>query len=283
MAISYINGTTSGNSGGNAASSTTNVAMPSGIQEGDLLIANLALEFDRNVSSVPSGWSALPGMPLIHQWGNVHIYAYYKFAGASESNVQFGWGGGDARYSLIVDAYRGVDRENGEPWASGLSANNWGFSEFAVSGVSISEDEALLIGYAAGHTSSDRDIVNTNGVMTRHSLAVGRAAASFSELRSDSGGSGSRTFNIDASTGGSGYLIALRPGVPVEDPGDNEDEEDDESGGDEGQDETAPQTPAELVVTADSSSSLALSWSAADGASTYIIERERWTGSGDPE
>jgi len=72
------------------------VPVPAGYAAGDLLV--ICLSSFSALSSTPTGWTAISG-------GN-NAYAFYKFAGASESSVTLA--GGSTTSTVVMLCYRGV-------------------------------------------------------------------------------------------------------------------------------------------------------------------------------
>jgi len=72
------------------------VPVPAGYAAGDLLV--ICLESSSALTSTPTGWTAISA-------GN-YAYAFYKFAGASESSVTLAGGSATARSVMLC--YRGI-------------------------------------------------------------------------------------------------------------------------------------------------------------------------------
>lgn len=95
----------SSNSAGNASGGALAVSNPSGLTDGDLLVAIAYLEDDTNTwSSVPSGWNA---GPAIANTGIFKLWSYWKIA--SSEPASWTWTPNTSNWrTIVVAAYTGA-------------------------------------------------------------------------------------------------------------------------------------------------------------------------------
>ena len=190
------------------ATNVLSVAKPSQTQQGDVLVACLALNGGGVAASgAPSGWTLLASVTAI---ANPHVFGYYRVVGASEP-ASYSWtltsavatGGGIARYTGV----------NGTaPLAATVStATGAAATSGAVPGVTTATANAMLVGCMGVNSSPTTVTITSPADMTqawdiggkRHELADG--------LQATAGASGSKTWTFNASRTWAGWLTALRP------------------------------------------------------------------------
>lgn len=190
----------------NSASSLS-VTIPTGVQDGDVLVAYLST--DRGTpNSAPSGWVVIGSKA----YGNSVSYAYYKIVTtASNEPASYTWGITTAANpsTVGISAFSGVDLAN----VLDVSANtaSGASSTVTVASVTTVTDGALLIGCVG---ADDTNTYNVPSGMAREWQISnsGASGALLTEPRPTAGATGSRTFTRDNGLGSiTAIMTALRP------------------------------------------------------------------------
>ena len=164
MAISFVSSSRA------VASQTTSItgARPSGVQEGDVLVAFIFFDGSSGVSSPPSGWTLVDGWASLGRQPS----AFSKVAGASETTDYTFTGGtfGAVQHEIFILAFRGVDATSpvfgfsdapgtnevpSEDLPSGLQGASVYFCAVADTGMSLSAHASGYTGVYSGDTSTD--------------------------------------------------------------------------------------------------------------------------------
>lgn len=101
--ITYVGSGSMGTSYNNAV-----IPLPASVQEGDFLLAHVYVQNADSTIPSPSGWTALASV-LEYDMGD-HIRWYYKFAGASETDLTLDNSAKNA--GGVMEAFRGVHASN---------------------------------------------------------------------------------------------------------------------------------------------------------------------------
>jgi len=108
---------TAGDSTSNYSSTATTAVTlqrPSGLVTGDTLIAQITVNTKPSLTSIPSGWQAVPGVPATSIGTGARIFAYYHVVSDRDNepaswtwqlSTEQKWGGG-------VTAFHGADTSN---------------------------------------------------------------------------------------------------------------------------------------------------------------------------
>jgi len=186
------------------------LALPSGVQAGDLLLAQVVVDNAATVTA-PSGWTVLDSNNNI-----VRQTLYYRFAGASEpTSFTWSWSSsGNRRAGGGITAYRGVDPS--QPFGGVASNIGIGTSLPAPAQIVVEPDSLLVTLFA-----QDRGTVvwTTPAAMTRAYRFSSAANSGVSvlasyEQRPSAGSTGTRTAGSDENFSWIAHSLLLLP-VPV--------------------------------------------------------------------
>jgi hypothetical protein len=222
VAISYVAA-----GAGNSGTGSFSVAVPSGIEAGDLLL--ILVQTANQPVAVPSGWDNVPSSP--RQVGTAGgtaataLQVFYKFAGSSESSVTISDGGNHQIARMV--AYRGVREAtpfNASAGSVGLTASTT--VSYPSITTTVADCRVLLI---EAHSLPD---ANSNTVVTNQSMASllsgtiervdnntnagnggGFSLADGLKATAGSTGTGSATLSTSANT--ARITLALWPGPDI--------------------------------------------------------------------
>lgn len=194
-------------------SSSASVAKPSGVVEGDLLLACLVL-YGTNPAVVinpPSGWTQIRA--AFDDW--VRIACFYKVAGASEP-TSYSWSytgaGTDLGVACIAFQRDTFDPDNpidaSHSGATGTSGPGEGAS------ITTSEDNSRLLLFATVTNSPP----NSTPAGMSSLLTTSFNSVVWEELRTSAGATGDRTFTASSYGHWAAIMLAINPAPFVEPP-----------------------------------------------------------------
>jgi len=198
-----------------SSTATTAVTLetPSGLVEGDTLVAHLAVNNKPSMTSVPSGWSAVPGVSATSIGTGARMFAYYHVVGdpANEpvSSVwqlssEQKWGGG-------VTVFQGADPSNpfGVTAVTKVDAT-YAASSLTLPGITTPADGSMLVSGLACDCATLKPTVPTAWTQPWGSTGGKYAGLAYSQ-QGQLGASGSVTWTLGAARGVAGWLTALKP------------------------------------------------------------------------
>lgn len=199
---------------GSSWATSTSVAMPTGVAEGDIMFALLARLLQEDVVSAPAGWTALQDNPVGsgYRW-----WLYYKVAGESEAGpYQWSWTNSQKTMGLIV-AYRdGFDTADPIDTSSKLDYANYN-ATLRAAGVTVAAADSplLMIGGAAAGSEVTCSAPTSPGTFTED-LDTGNTTPDFwgfyYSLVVAAGATGNVDATLSASTANkTAFLVALNP------------------------------------------------------------------------
>src|SRR5690349_15475831 len=100
MALAFRSKSTAANG---AAPTSLNVTKPSGVVDGDLLIAFVTIAGDQTISSVPSGWTTVGSTTTGTATGDCTQAVYAKIAASEGSSYTWSFSAGvDAAIAMVA-------------------------------------------------------------------------------------------------------------------------------------------------------------------------------------
>ena len=194
------------------SSTTPTLTKPSGVADGDLLLAVFAVKAGVTVDAVPTGWTAfIPGGTVQNPAVNYTLAAYYKVA-SSEGAGPYTWTvSSSAAWRGAIMRYSGVDTST----PVDVTANEYsGASASAHTVPQLTGTTAgCMLVAACGNQSTGYTISLTGEPVTELWESVDGNITNFADgLDADGGNTGSVTFDFTTSTAAAGFLGALRPG-----------------------------------------------------------------------
>lgn len=172
-------------------------AAPSGLANDDIMVAWIGVV--GTLTSVPAGWTLIPGLPFID--GTVRFYAYWKRA-ASESG-SYTWNhtstdslGWLARYTGCITSGNPIDD---------FSLNTGTSTTITALSIDTTVDETKLV-YLSARTASETLLTPPTGMTERHDSHCYTADQDFASA----GSTGNRTQTVVSQNWGA-ILLALKP------------------------------------------------------------------------
>lgn len=204
------------NSATNSINSATSISLslPSGLQNGDLLIATVVQGSSAVTITAPSGWTAIDGSPKIV--GNQVCGVWYCYYTTSMSTPAWTFSSAAKTTGSLV-AYRGVDQT--APFASqGVGGESTTSLVLTAPSITTTAANQEILAIFSNRVSSMTSQSVPAG-MTARAVVMGSgggatSSAIYSETRSSIGVTGDRTSTYDqASSKGYGILLALKEGL----------------------------------------------------------------------
>ncbi len=200
---------------GNDNTASLSVNRPSGVVEGDVMIAVVGWWVE--TLTPPTGWTQVGTTQTWDVSGDsIFARAYYRVAGASEPGA-YAWGMSAANdIACTIAAYSNVD--NAAP-VSASSAQAQASASMTAPSVNAATDAdmLLLLGVAGADSAGSRTVTPPAGMTelsdTTSLLWIKSYAAQ--QALTAAGATGSRTATISASTANAAFLISLRPSASV--------------------------------------------------------------------
>ena len=196
-------------------SPTTAVTLrrPSGLVTGDTLVAQITANNKPSLTSIPSGWHAVPGVPPTSIGAGAGIFAYYHVVSDPDNepeswtwqlSAEQKWGGG-------VTAFHGADTSN--PF--GVTAvtkvdGTYKATSLTLPGVTTTVDGSMLVTGLGCDCASLQPTLPTAWTQP-WSSATGKYAGLGYTKHVQAGASGSVTWTLGAARGVAGWLTALKP------------------------------------------------------------------------
>jgi hypothetical protein len=194
-------------------STTPTLTLPSGVTEGDLLLAWIVGDVSTiTVSSAPSGWTAVTGTPSDAGDGDCRGWCYYKVAGASESNPQWTFSAAASGAGAIV-RYTGVDGTT--PIETQSKNGTTATTSHATGNVTPTSNGSMIVGFGGTDESSAATTWTAPTNWTErvdfadtHGEWLGITVADFLQTTAAQIGG---TFTSSLSDSGAMFIVALKP------------------------------------------------------------------------
>ena len=198
-----------------SSTATTAVTLqrPSGLETGDTLVAQITVNNKPSLTSIPSGWQAVPGVPPTSIGTAARIFAYYHVVSDPDNepaswtwqlSAEQKWGGG-------VTAFHGADTSNpfGVTAVTKVDATSAATS-LTLPGVTTTVDGSMLVTGLGCDCSTLKPTLPTAWTQPWGS-AGGKYASLGYTKQAEAGSSGSITWTLGAARGVAGWLTALKP------------------------------------------------------------------------
>lgn len=211
MAVAYIG---AGAQSGNTSTDTTrDIAYPSNIQAGDLIVMYLGGS-SANQMNNPSGWTQ-----VVNQLSgglSPSLYVGYKVATGSESGNQTVTSAGSATVQGRMFLFRGVDTTTPIDVTSSVYGNSVSANPYAVTGVTTTKAGTGLLVVGAGNSTTitgTSAVAATAGTLAEIDDRNWRTVSAYHLDWSGSGATGNIDLTWSSGSRGSAALLALRPMV----------------------------------------------------------------------
>jgi PKD repeat protein len=188
------------------------VPRPTGIADGDVLIAQVTTDNAPSISSAPAGWTpVLTGPVSIGSGARVFVYSHVVTSAAAEP-VSYTWRLSAAqKWGAVVGSFRGVDPTTPLDTAPVTAVDRtFTASSLTLPGVTTATPGAMLVG-GIGLDSSAAGIEPPTGWTELGESSGAQAAELASRATATAGPSGSATWRLPKATAVGGWLVALRP------------------------------------------------------------------------
>jgi hypothetical protein len=211
-------------SGGGVTAGTTTTAtstaavtgvtlnVPTGVSDGDVLIAQFTADNAPAVSAAPAGWATVVS-PYLGMGGGARVFVYYHVVGSAAAEpASYTWQLSSAqKWNGGVADFHGVDRSTPfDTAATTASDSTFGASKLTVPGVTTVTPGALVVG-GVGMDSSATAVTQP----TSWTEAFESSGAQVSEVadqgRPTAGDTGTQTWTFAKAVASAGWMRALRP------------------------------------------------------------------------
>ena len=193
------------------AVTTVTVGLPTGVQSGDTLIAQIIV-YDGSASDVPtppSGWTGIRH-DAVSNGNQATSWLYYKVAGANES-ASYGWNISSNWAAGVMGAWRGASVSPVDNTSGSTAAGASPVFDSAPSLISSNNNE-LQIYFYGSQAHADPTITLSSALTQRFdigSLKEGFTLA-FADLAAPAASNASPTYSATASISGSGAVMTAQ-------------------------------------------------------------------------
>lgn len=195
------------------ATSTVSLTKPSGVVNGDILIAQITADQLPSISTTPSGWSALPGVPALSIGSGARVFTYYhKVVTASSEPSSWSWQLSAAqKWGGGVTVYHGVSATT--PFSgNGTSKvdSSYAATSLAVPGVTTANSGSMVVS-GLGCDCSSFTASPPSGSTKPWEATAGQYASEAYAAKASAGSTGALTWTFGTARGVAGWAIALQP------------------------------------------------------------------------
>ena len=195
------------------ATSTVSLAKPNGVVDGDILIAQITADQLPSISTTPSSWSALPGVPALSIGSGARVFSYYhKVASASSEPSSWSWQLSAAqKWGGGVTAYQGVNTTS--PFSGdGTSKvdSSYAAISLAVPGVTTASSGSMVV-TGLGCDCSSFTASPPSGSTKPWESAGGQYASEAYDAKASASSTGPLTWTFGSARAVAGWAIALQP------------------------------------------------------------------------
>ncbi|MBB3083226.1 PKD domain-containing protein [Geodermatophilus sabuli] len=194
------------------AAADVTMPRPTGLADGDVLIAQITADNAPSMSSVPAGWTPVLAAPVsIGSGARVFVYSRMVTSPATEP-ASYTWRLSAAqKWGAVVGSFRGVDRTTVFDTAPVTAVDRtYTASSLTLPGVTTVTEGAMLIG-GIGLDSSAAGIEPPTGWAEVGESSGAQTAELAHRTPATVGASGSATWRLPKATAVAGWLVALRP------------------------------------------------------------------------
>jgi PKD repeat protein len=203
--ISEVGSTATGNS---AAVTSVPIQVPSGVQAGDFLIAQITAD-NNPTATAPSGWTQVTS-PVSAGTG-ARVFAFYHRVAAGETTTPTFTLSSAQKYNAVMSAFRGVDATTPFDTAATTKVNtNTGVATLALPSVTTVTPGALLVG-GVGANSGGASVTPPSGWTESEEATVIQLSETAFQARPTAGATGTQTWTFSKGVGSAGWMRALRP------------------------------------------------------------------------
>jgi PKD repeat protein len=193
------------------ATGAATVSTPSGLAAGDVLVAEIDVANNPNVSVAPAGWS--PVIAPLSIGTAARLFAYYHVVSdPSTEPASYSWPLSHTQpWAAGINAFRGVDTTTPFDTAASTLVATGTVTSISVPGVTTVTPGAMVIGGVGKH-STTASATPPTGWTEAFQQDAGQLAEMAYQSMPTAGNSGTATWTFSSGTGGvAGWLIGLRP------------------------------------------------------------------------
>lgn len=205
------------------------VSRPSGVVDGDVLLTFIAIESDKTITTVPTGWTLIRSRSTTTLGsGGCKLHAYYKVASAEASSYTWGTSGG-TDWAVVVLAYTGVDNVAPVDVSGDEQSDDANDTSVRAPSITTTVTNTLLItAHGANPTSYGPVDFSTPSSMSSRKQAspdgsgglAAAAVAVFDQAVAAAGATGAKTSNLsgasDADARNVGISVALASSTGIQ-------------------------------------------------------------------
>ncbi len=192
-----------------SAVTTVTVSLPSGVQSGDVLVAQIIV-YDGSGSdspTPPSGWSSIRH-DAINSGNQATSWLYYKVAGANEP-ASYGWNLGSNWAAGVMGAWRGASTAPIDN-ASGATASGTSPVSDSAPSLTPSNNNELQLYFYGAQSHAGPNITMSNSLNQRFDVASTKEGFSlaFADLVAPPANNGSATYSATTTISGTAVMTA---------------------------------------------------------------------------
>ncbi len=213
----------SASSGHANSASTISLGRPSGLRQGDVMIAQIGTQGAARVNT-PTGWTLVRGD---YNGTHANSYVFWKRAGTSEPS-SYSWTiSASSRIAGGIVAYRNV-LPDGNPIDAHGSRDNAASTNIVAPSITTTTEGAYLVGlFSAASEKNETNLSFTppSGMAERYDLSSQAKGANQNVVvthasagLTTAGATGTRTARLSAARPGWGQLVALKPAASTTPP-----------------------------------------------------------------
>jgi PKD repeat protein len=193
-----------------SASTSVTLTRPSGLLDGDVLVANIDADANPTMSAVPAGWTAVTGALTDTTYARVFSY-YHVVAGAAAEPSSYvfrlsaaeRWGGG-------ITAFHGVDGTTPFDTGAATKVITSSATSIVVPAVTTSTPGAMLVG-GVGVNSLTTTLTPPSGWTEAWEADGGQDADLAYRAMPVAGATGTSAWTPSVGNSGAGWVRALKP------------------------------------------------------------------------
>lgn len=200
-----------------AAPVSLTVSKPTGVVNGDVLVAFVVISADKSIAAAPAGWTLLDSRSTGTATGDCLHAVYYKTASSEGSTYVWDFSGGADAAAAIL-AYSGVST-SASINVSGSRLMSSSSTTHTTPSVTTSSDDTVTISAYGTNPVFNGDLTFTtpSGLTSRAEADPGAGTTNravlkvFDKTTSSAGATGDKSSTINNSAKGVGFTVSLSP------------------------------------------------------------------------
>lgn len=216
MAVSFRSAATASNG---AAPTLITVTKPSGVVDGDAMIAFVCISADKAIVAGPSGWTLLDSQVTGSATGDCRLAVYWRIAASEGASYVWDFSGG-ADCAAVILAYTGVNTTAVDTYASQLMVGST--TTHTAPSVTSSSDTFVAMAYGVNpFYNGDTTFTTPSGLTIRGEADPGAGTTNRAVLKvfdlaaTGATPTGTKATTLNNSAKGAAYSVAIKPSGAV--------------------------------------------------------------------